>query len=322
MSNNLYESVKEIWIAENCEDLSSRWSSELKNAIKLSENLPKFHQWNPLRVYTTLSGSRKAKPIFSLRYRGQEVANIIGDKEIKIDITPKCETNTLKHFELTTKAGRFSWKGQEAKAFRQKFKDYDKTNSKEKMKSDEAWLQSIVFEKMNTTADGGYHACKPVLFDRFPFQCPIPISGCTGIPKKKKGNIDILARRGHGNTHPAIWELKSPKQCKAAFEQVYIYGVVFALMLRHKGGKDWYENMGFAGNLIPSKSINIDIIVMLTKDRENELMSHLEKFSSPLKLVDENITLKPFVAYYEWDKVKGTVNIDEPINLSEIMTKK
>lgn len=323
MEKNLYELTKEMWIKEKSEDLSLRWAGELECALEQSKRIAKFHQWKPLKVFTSLSAVRKPKPVFSLRYRGQEVANLIADKDIKIEIKAKTASNTLKQFGLISKTGEYNWSGNDAKVFRKQFIEYDKTSSKDvEMKSDEAWLQSIVFEKMAKTADAGLYSCQPVLFDRFPFQCPVPISGSSGVPKKTKGNLDILARRGQGNTHPAIWELKKPQKCETAFEQAYIYGVTFALMLRGKGGDVWYKNMNFTKKLNQHKLLTIDIILMITKDREKELTNHLSKFTSPMELVNENVILKPFVAYYEWNKIKGTVEINEPLDLTKYLSKK
>lgn len=206
--------------------MSVRWASELQNALRISEKLVQFHQWRPLKVYSSLSNARKPRPVFSLRYRGQEVGKIIDGDRPLFNITTACETNNYKSFGLITKSTESAepkpfWNGGEARKFRKQFKDFDSKTKLEKMKSDEAWLQSIVFETMLNNSDVGYHACQPVLFNRFPFQCPVPISANKGVPKKSRGNIDILARRGQGNTHASIWELKKPGQCKTAFEQVY-----------------------------------------------------------------------------------------------------
>ncbi len=93
-------------------------------------------------------------------------------------------------------------------------------------------------------------------------------------------------------------------------------------MLRGEGGELWYRNMGFGGTLNKNKSVTIDIIIMITGDREKELLSHLDEFNDPLNLRDENIILRPYVAYYEWDKLKGKVNIQKHMDLRKHLKNK
>lgn len=321
MGINLYEATKAIWTTNNCEALSSRWANELENATIQAQAVARFNEWKPFKVFTSLSSARKPKPVFSLRYQGQEIAQILSDDLPVLSITPTHEKNNLKGFGLKTPSGTFAWKSPDATEFRRKFKELNQPFLDIKMKSDEAWLQSIIYDTMVKSGDSGYHACQPVLFDRFPFQCPIPISASSGYPKATKGNLDILARRGQGNTRPAIWELKRPETCKTAFEQLYIYGVTLSLMLRSQGGDVWYKNMGFSGKLKKETSTTIDLILALTKDRESELMSHLTTFTDPMILINEKVTLKPYVAYYKWDKLKNKVSFNEPVDLSNYLKK-
>ena len=276
MSNNLYEATKGIWLSKDCEGLSVRWANELDEAKAQALTLARFHEWKPLKVFTSLSKARKPKPVFSLRYQGQEVAELVAEDVPVLSIKASHETNNLKGFGLKTKSGKFAWRSPEAVEFRKMFKELKQSDSNPfKMKSDEAWLQSILFDTMVKSGDVGYHACQPVLFERFPFQCPLPVSASAGVPEASIGNVDILARRGQGNTHPAIWEIKKPNTCKTAFEQIYIYGVTLALMLRNNGGDLWYKNMGYSGKLNKDKPLTIDLILALTKDREEELKAHL-----------------------------------------------
>ena len=322
MSDNLYEATKSIWASKDCAALSVRWANELEKARGQAENIARFYKSKPLKVFTSLSKARKPQTVFSLRYQGQEVAEIVAEDVPALSIKASHETNNLKGFGLKTPSGKFAWRSPEAAGFRKMFKELKQSKSNPfKMKSDEAWLQSVVFDTMVKSGEAGYHACQPVLFDRFPFQCPLPISANSGIPKASRGNLDVLARRGQGNAHPAIWELKKPKACKKAFEQIYIYGVTLALMLRSEGGDLWYKNMGYSGKLNKDKSLTIDLILALTKDREKELLSHLKTFTEPMEL-EENIILKPFVAYYEWDKSRDKLVIEEPLELSKYLKKK
>lgn len=322
MSGTLYEATKAIWKSHDCEALSYRWANELEAAIIKAKTITRFNEWKPLKVFTSLSNARKPKPIFSLRYQGQEVAELVAENIPALSIKTSHETNNLKGFGLRTPSGKFTWNSPDAASFRKLFKELKQSKSNPFiMKSDEAWLQSIIFDTMVKSGVDGYHACQPVLFDRFPFQCPLPISANSGGPKASKGNLDILARRGQGNTHPAIWELKKPKTCKTALEQVYIYGVTLALMLRGVGGDLWYKNMGYSGKLNKDKALTIDLILALTKDRDEELSNHLKAFTDSMKLVDENVILKPYVAYYEWDKSKDKVVIEQLIDLSKYLKK-
>lgn len=311
MSASLYEMTKKIWQSEGCEDLSARWAEELGEARSAAEQLPRFNQWGPLRVYTSLTKARRPEPVFSVRYQGQEVACIRVGTTPRLVITKTHETNNSRCFGLQTRQGCHEWNAKEAAAFRKMFNGLSCSS----MKSEEAWLQSDIFKKMMTHADGGFHACQPVLFVRFPFQCPVPISASRGSPKASKGNLDILARRGQGGTHLAIWELKRPGACGTALEQVYIYGVTLALMLRGRSGDHWYKCMGFNRVLNPDRELRIDLIIALTKDRERELVRHLKRFDEPLALSAERTKLSLHFALYEWNREKGRIRIDEPIPL-------
>lgn len=320
MSADLYTETKDIWTKSNLALLSVRWAQDFARAKAEAINLTRFNNWKPLKIFTSLSNARKSVPVFSVRYQGQEVAELIADDKILLNIKNGHEQNNKKCFGVATQAQTLEWK--KASDFRKIFIELDRSPQRPlKMKSDEAWLQSIIFESMAKSGDSGYHACQPVVFaDRFPLQCPVPISANSGFPKDKKGNLDILARRGLGGTHPAIWELKRPSVCGTAFEQAYIYGVTLVLMLRAEGGDLWYKNMGFSRTLGKSK-LTIDTIVTITKDKESQLMSHIKRFASPLKLGNENAVIRPFVAYYEWDKEKNRVKVDEPVDLSPYLNR-
>lgn len=328
MSENLYDEINVIWNKNEKEYKNKllQWKENLLNAKEQVEIIRKansekggFHQWGKLRIYTAYSSVKNKKPVFSLRYRGQDVAKIIADVPVKIKISDDQRKKNNESFKIDYNSGEYNWTSTEAREFRKKFlkKGYTYSNSLN-MKSDEAWLQSLFFKEMKKSTNDGFKNFQPVLLGKFPVQWPVPISGNKGKPKNSSGHLDILARRREGNrTHLSIWELKKPGafQEDISFPQVYIYGVTLAKMIRDD--KTWYKIFGLNEKVSLDKEILIDIILTISEDKKKEVLDSIKKFDSPLKLKDENVLLRPFVAFYSWDKKNEEITIQEIFDIKK-----
>jgi len=311
---NLYEETKNLWDENKCYTNSDRWAKELNQArpsiIKAKKN---FHQWNPLRVSTNLSRARKPIPTFSLRFHGQEVGELYYLSSVKLVVTKTIAKHNNDYFDINTPAGQYSWDSDYAKSFRRNFKSLNSPDRLFRAKSPEAFVHACIWEQMASSTKGGYYHCVPVTIGNVPFQCPVPLSASDGKPKNtpRSGNLDILARRGFpGSSHPAIWELKKPGECGNALQQVYIYGVQLALMLRAKEGLLWYRNMEFNGNI--PKALTIDLILALEHGCEKRLAKQIAKFDSPLSIPELGLKINPFVSWYSVENATHVVKTSEP----------
>ena len=130
---------------------------------------------------------------------------------------------------------------------------------------------------------------------------PVPISGNTGAPIRKKGNIDIVARRRVGNrTRLSIWELKRPGITANAIEQAYIYGVTVLKMLREKEyGHVWYKEIfGFNGKMPDRLTIECVVAVSLEDQKKEEYLKKLQRFVTNTPLGVEGDTIEIYLANY------------------------
>ena len=95
-----------------------------KNKLdQIKSNKRKFREWKPLYLYMTL-GQAMDKMVFSLRYRGQDVAKLsVGKARITLT-TDKFFDNNKEHFgcdvELSSKSN-CEWTSRDAIKFRNKF---------------------------------------------------------------------------------------------------------------------------------------------------------------------------------------------------------
>ena len=74
---SLYERTRRIWIDSDAEARAGRWVDGLEEARAVVEaHRRTFRAWSPLRPYITLGDAKRPSPLFSWRFRGQEVAKM------------------------------------------------------------------------------------------------------------------------------------------------------------------------------------------------------------------------------------------------------
>jgi hypothetical protein len=301
----LLEQIEGHWTKEALDDKVAKWAKQLSdNEDTVREAAKKFHEWQPLRVYLSVTRAMNPRVSFSLRYQGQEVASLaVKGHDVNLVISRENAKNNMEYFQID-KQDKFSWKSLDAVTFRKEFKNVRPLKA---LRSQEHRVESEFLKEMaNDTSkkfNGTLKNIRPVLLAGCPFQFPLPISGNTGVPRPGKGNIDILARRGTGKgTRISIWELKKPGTTAHAIEQAYIYSVTLIKMLRSKPWGDfWYKNIiGFKGK-VPHKLTIESVVALSIKSEGNRraFTSKLKEFKAANSLKVGNDTIKLYVAYYE-----------------------
>jgi len=309
---NLLEQVDDLW-RQGAEARAAGWATKLRAAKKsILSAKQQFHEWYPLKVYLCYTDAIKSEIDFSIRYLGQQVATlqVMASGDVFINIPPKTAAVNGTQFGVTLQ-GKHRWRGAEAQKFRKHFRCLNPCDYFSSVKSEEHHIESEFLRHMKNPSgkkfNGTLRGIQPVMFGGFPLQFPVPISGCKGVPKLTKGNIDILARRGTGNgTKISVWELKRPGVTAHAISQAYIYSVNLLKMLRtSQSGDIWYRDIiGFGCN-VPSK-LTIESVVAVsiaTERNRKEFEDRLRAFKSenPLSIGNDKINLH--IAHYQKDSL-------------------
>jgi len=293
------------------------WDNDLIGSQEVLLKAAKtFHQWEPLKVYLSVARAKKKRIAFSLRYQGQHVADLLVDGSPQLHIDKNTADKNKKYFGVGQE-GHFDWTGEESKKFRRHFKNL---GAEPRGRSEEHRIESIFLQQMADSSSKIFNNTmknniQPVLLAGCPFQLPVPISGNTGKPEAKRGNIDIMARRRVGNrTRLSIWELKRPgvkaQAIEQAYRQAYIYGVTVLKMLRaEESGHIWYKDvLGFNGKMPDRMTIECVIAVSLDDIKAAEALGKLRRFVTENSLQIEGDTIEFYLASYA--EKQGSLSID------------
>jgi hypothetical protein len=312
--NTLFESIS-VLLEDNQKDIDSMlagWLYELTPCIKKvrsDKNL--FHQWSPLRICISLVGVKTKKPIFSVRFLGQEVGNIIVDNgTAMLCISSRHYKNNQSWFaqhhpkgigDFGLPPGKYEWKKVDAIKYRRDFKDV-KDNPYVKTGIPEHRIESAFIEEMESGRKSKFNGIVgpilPVKVANCPLQFPLPLSASKGYPVFQFGHIDILARRGYPRSVKlSVWELKSPGMLSHGVEQAYIYALTLRYILKSPHGKEWYKLCGFSSN-VPAK-LYIEAVVAITEDKKKAFQKQYEHLvaENPLQIGGDQISF--FVALYD-----------------------
>jgi len=301
--------IEKLW-----EENEIRFEKEIENWFQILEQgketitraRKKFHKWDPLRVYVSVTKvkSSKTRTRFSLRFYGQEVGELcVKNGSVTLKLIKSHSEHNRRFFNSEFKSGDYEWNGQEAKRFRSFFKEIAVTsNGKPNIKSIEHRIESKFIQEM-LKGSGKFKVpgleIKPVTIAGCPLQFPVPIAANTGEPKPGHGNIDILARhRGRNKkTRISVWELKKPSVYDHPASQAYIYALTLLHILRRtKNGPGWYRLFGFKSPI--PKPIEIEAVVAITSDKKNMFereKNKLERYT-PFNIDGDKIEL--YAAYY------------------------
>jgi hypothetical protein len=304
---NLASKVEELWNKETVkiDKGLDKWLSACKKGEdKIRKAKKQFHQWYPLRVYVSVGKAKSNTSVFSLRFFGQEVAELVVKDKVLLKLSKK---HNFKDSPL--KQGEYFWNGKEAKKFREFFKKLANDPKTELMlRSKEHRIESKFIEEM-LKGRGKFGRpdleIQPVTLGGCPLQFPVPFSANKGKAKWGRGYIDILARRkGKDNkVRLSVWELKKPKAYGKAAAQVYIYALQLLYILRSERGNEWYKLFGFK-RPVP-KSLEIEAVVAITHNQAKKFANDQKTLGKNYKINGDIIKL--YAVYYESD----TIRIDE-----------
>lgn len=280
---------------ENYDMWSNSWNDyadRINANIELIQNKRgTFNEWHPLKIYMSVKEAKEVRGKFSVRFKGQEVAFLKVNNDLKpmLTIDKELSISNSKYFSINIEPGEYHWISEHAKKFRADFKA-----CKVKQGSiEEHMLESLILDEMEKKDEkekfvGTMRDIQPVeLIDKIRFQMPIPISGHTGKPEYKgsrgKGNIDILARVGSGGgTKIGVIELKRDNiaSYKYAASQSIIYTTCLRYLLRDdKMGLKWWKIFGFLRKI--PKKLKLYSIVMIPE-------SLSDKYYKELKILNIN----------------------------------
>ncbi|MBL0226789.1 MAG: hypothetical protein IPQ16_14795 [Geobacteraceae bacterium] len=304
---NVHAEVEKIWKdnSESIEKRIGRWVDDLlskKRKDAIIKARKQFHQWDPLKIYTSVSqASKKGLPEFSVRYCGQEIAKlkqrndnnhylVFSDDHMRTNV---CFQFPPEYMVLNGDKKGIHWSSPEATEIRKFFTEHPQWKAPSNSAS-EHFIESIIIGQMKSRTSskfgGALKGIQPVLLHGvLPFQVPVPFSACSGKPiLSPRGSIDILARRrgSDGQVRLSVWELKKPGKIDHSVFQSYIYSVVLLKMLRSSSKNAWYELFGFSREL--PKSLEIESVVLLSEKMRGQYEKQLEKLldSNPLTIVN------------------------------------
>jgi hypothetical protein len=331
---NLTDAFEDV-LREHGPEFQSRLKRWHKMLTELKKNVrgyrEHFHQWGPLRVYVSTSGSPSE---FSLRFHGHAVGKLlVRRKKVYLKYNKNIQGKNNEFFpefpltwpvDLTKESRSIRWRlnsrvEYEASRFRKYFTDLEKGAAGKYKVLPEHQIESKFIDEMMRSGSkrfgGGVPGLEiqPVTIQQCPLQFPLPISGYSGVPKwaERKGNIDILARRWSGSVRKyvlSVWELKAPHVYGKPASQAYIYALTLLKILRSEKGQDWYRLFGFKGKL--PHELEIEAVVVITEDVYKSYLSEkskLEKSGTKFVVGDDRITL--YVVCYKYDDKRNMLKI-------------
>jgi len=311
----LAEQVKAVW-GKNQKEIEAKVCAWIKgieaNKDTIEESRNAFHQWEPLRAYTsTTKLKQKGKAVFSLRFHGQEVAEVEIKKGAKpiLNVSKTNAVRNLKWFPDLVFSSRVDWNSTEAKNFRSYFKKQNEDKNA-KTHSPEHKLEAYLINEMKKDSSakfgGSFSGIQPVMVDDCPLQIPSPIrfNSQTNGPEYSAtgGNIDILARRLVKGKRPrlSVWELKKPHASSAEIEKTIYQSIIYAstlrMMLRSECGNNWYKFFGFTGKTIPDK-LEIEAVPTIDINQISTFKKHVAAFKDDQIIGNDRIVL--CAAYYD-----------------------
>lgn len=307
----LLDQIERCWHDSDAEARSCKWAKKLAASQEaMAEATKLFNEWKPLDVYTCVADATKSKVTieFSLRYCGQEVARLSTSNQfVSLKVSEKTAKNNATNFGTPPDLyGEWDWRSAEATEFRRQFRE---ASSPAKLSRVERQIEAAMIRQMLGNSNkfaGTLRDITPVQFAGCPFQFPMPLSANKGYPDGKKGNIDILARRGRGAANRlSVWELKAPgeERSQSPLEQAYIYSVTLLKMLRSSCGATWFRDVLGYERSLPEK-ISIESVAVVSPSNADDRMKFLDEFAAFKNnncWTVGNDEVVPMVAFYQAD---------------------
>lgn len=273
----------------------ANYAKEILNKVEIIKSKKKlFRQFSPLFLYMNISEA-KGGGTFSLRYAGQQVADLkVRENEVFIS-TKKYALNNKQHFNCEINLDDALWSSRQTTKFRKYFLTEPVRSSQAKKANEEHRIESALLSEFSKkkSVDKKLLGIQPVrLFGEIlRFQMPTPLtasgnevrySGANG------GGIDILCRKGSGaNTALCVIEVKDEtiaiEPPNKAIMQAISYAVFLRELLRSSGGKDWYRIFGFK-RALPQ---NLKIIAAIAMPYNEKIKSDFEGIELSLGGLDK-----------------------------------
>jgi len=247
-----------------------------------------FREWSPLNVYLNISSAKKARHSvgFELRYMGQTVARLTGNKDgnHKLGITRELHEPNRRDFQCEIRLSSADWQGTDAKQFRDFFRKRPPRIGPKG--NEEHNVQSKLLTAFSAGEGKVIRRIRPVTISGVRFPMPTPISASNpkeiGYSKHHGGGIDILARTGTGGraTRLCIMELKDENERieppRKALQQAVAYATFIRELLRSNSGGDWWRLFGFRGGEIPEPLELYAACVMPSNDNNDYSFGNME----------------------------------------------
>ena len=249
----------------------------LENEKEQANLRKKFYKRKPFTYYETISRINKNKMNISVRYLGQEVAEITVSNDGMVTIsTKKYNSSNKENFECPIELDNESWnKSEKARNFRKYFIDREAIRNNNNKNNEEHRIESALLTEFLKESSKDKLLCgiQPVTFVSFRFSMPTAITASKDIKPGGKegacgGNIDILARtKGRKITVIELKDENKPQEnIDKVLEQATAYAVFILKLLHSKSGEKWYKIFGFSGSIPKKITIRVCLAMPVKKD--------------------------------------------------------
>lgn len=228
------------------------------NNIRLKKK--QFHEWAPLYLYLNVgkAGSAAQTVHFSLRYHGQEVADLSVSNSVKIN-TSDYNSKNKRDFNCTVTCD-CGWRDKDANDLRKHFATAPaRLRTADNKGNEEHRIESMFLtelsQKKGILKKKELHNIQPVKIggvSRFQMATPIRASKDLLKYSVKGGGVDILARAGNGpNTRLCVMEVKDEYTTKEPPKEALAQGLAYATFIREllrspDVGETWWKIFGFS----------------------------------------------------------------------------
>lgn len=255
----------------------NRANSILENEKEQAKLRKKFYKRKPFTYYETISRINKNEMNISVRYLGQEVAEIAvkNDEDVTIS-TKKYNKSNKNNFDCNIELDNVSWnKSEKAKKFRKFFMEREALRNNKDKNNEEHRIESALLTEFLKESSKDKLLCgiQPVTFVGFRLPMPTAITASKNIELGGKngacgGNIDILARtKGKKITVIELKDENKPQEnIDKVLEQATAYAIFILNLLHSNSGEKWYKIFGFNGSIPKKITIRVCLAMPIKKD--------------------------------------------------------
>lgn len=303
-NETLYKQIQQQMATTEVSKKLKSWLAQADATRKfIKENKINFHEWKPLKFYVTLGNAN----VFSLRYKGQEVALLAcSSKKAIVKFGDTLIERNERYFNYSPLHQEFEWKKSEGTNFRHHFAKNDFS-----VHSPEHCIESGLIAGLISSRKPPKSTLRKrtaVTFEGFPLQFPVAFSASEGEIGTSSGHIDVLGRKQGGVL--SIWELKSPNVYKGAARQAYIYALqIYSMVNDPSIGKDWLELFRIRRK---STSVKFEILVGVSERFKGQVKKEIYALKKEMKVDGIEALFSWNIACYSTDLDAHKISI-QPI---------